>query len=573
MLFYLKLIVLLGIFSPNLVVANEDPGDLILSQVLLKTAVVKKDLPQDWKKIVSPKKVKDLAHSIKDLLENADAPMLYKLFDHPNYSQWGELYQNIEDKSYQKFNKETTKLTVVDIVHWLDATKRYVSFLLPVVGKFDSTDALHYIPLLIDKVLLKIYTGCWGISNQPVSSGDKKELIDILKRATLFVRADLIDMPSQERNSHNQQWEGHFQVIKDILKNASDDTSGPGQRRKSLLNRTSLEEKNLMKAILSHNSSDLSKLRGTKNELIDNFLMRFFTELQHYPNQKKSVLKPLTASFLKTQEIVKTLNHPKLILGVNTGVEEMEKFDENCVFLDIQQNTPEDPRALKVDFNSLPDLFLLSKVFPSTFDEIILDRSTFKFAHWTSEHLQYFKIMLKSGGKFIFGPFLTFGIDEKSFFKNWEELSEFIQRETNLHNTDRLITSYVLPLELPPPSGEVFNKCQTEINQLIQQCHQLKNGEKEAVKNVEKLTQKLNITESDLLKFDEDRLQKFVINRVYTSTFNDNFIKNTLVPKNYQRIVEEVFGKGHVNVEYDGKLPSRIIPLDEDIIITAIKKR
>lgn len=59
---------------------------------------------------------------------------------------------------------------------------------------------------------------------------------------------------------------------------------------------------------------------------------------------------------------------------------------------------------MTLDFNNIKALQLLSDMLNGIFDRIILDNGVFYSTKWTREHLNLFKMMLKSDGEFIFMP-------------------------------------------------------------------------------------------------------------------------------------------------------------------------
>lgn len=95
-------------------------------------------------------------------------------------------------------------------------------------------------------------------------------------------------------------------------------------------------------------------------------------------------------------------NNVCLALGVGNNEPCLDRFHASYIFLNKTQANESDPRSLSVDFNNLEQLEYLSAKLANTFDQIILDYSTFKFTHWFAAHCVQFKKLLKPQGKFIF---------------------------------------------------------------------------------------------------------------------------------------------------------------------------
>ena len=94
-----------------------------------------------------------------------------------------------------------------------------------------------------------------------------------------------------------------------------------------------------------------------------------------------------------------------LVLGVNNGEKDLgERFNESCLFLNKEQDKPEDKRSFIVDFNKLSELEILAVSLVDTFDEIFIDSSVFQFMDWSRKHLMQIRELLKPGGKFSFVP-------------------------------------------------------------------------------------------------------------------------------------------------------------------------
>lgn len=182
-----------------------------------------------------------------------------------------------------------------------------------------------------------------------------------------------------------------------------------------------------------------------------------------------------------------------LVLGVNNGEEDLlKRFDDSYVFLNIEHQNPTAPRSLTVDFNDLTQLQGLANQLPGTFDKIILDDSTFKFTAWTKEHLAAFRDLLKVNGEFIFAPQVNKVAINQEVMQSKEAVIEYVITQTQPQTSEILITgSFAVPLNV--------------------------------IANL-----------------------KAFLNYILIKHF---------VPENYVRILEQAFGTGNVQVEYDKKLP------------------
>ncbi len=211
------------------VLALQSSEENIYKAFLKGASLKKRDLPQSLPKAESG--TDRLLSDVKDVLEKADAGTLYHLFHEPDYRRWNQLYQ----KAFQK------QATVMDIVCWLDATKNLVFTLLN-QNDFGSDDALSYMPALFDKALLKIYTGCWGISNKPVDESVRKKMLSILEttRESLNVYSGFMGtalnpqqfVPAKYQN--DATFQNHFKVIQQVM-TGSNPTSLPLKAQVSLI--------------------------------------------------------------------------------------------------------------------------------------------------------------------------------------------------------------------------------------------------------------------------------------------------------------------------------------------------
>lgn len=117
-------------------------------------------------------------------------------------------------------------------------------------------------------------------------------------------------------------------------------------------------------------------------------------------------------------QVPKVLRHIKergdnakidLILGVRDVEDDLDRFNENCVFLNLNHTNPlGNNRLLSVDFNDVNELQALEPLY-YCFDRIIPDFGVYKMTEWETDHLLLLKNLLKPGGQFIYDPEFGFG--------------------------------------------------------------------------------------------------------------------------------------------------------------------
>jgi hypothetical protein len=255
-----------------------------------------------------------------------------------------------------------------------------------------------------------------------------------------------------------------------------------------------------------------------------------------------------------------------LVLGVNNGEENLkDRFSADYIFLNARQDNPQDSRSLSVNFNDIGQLTQLAQDLPEFFDEIVLDASTFKFTDWTSEHLTRFKQMLKKGGKFIFGP--SIDMVGRSHELTADEVSDVfsIAKKTSNYQGDKLVRSYTIPMAFPiDPTvnvDELYNRIQETVKGI--------KGNMEAASALKKK----GLPMYALSTIQKENFKDFLKLKESEEKFRNQFLWEVLVPDNYQRIVEGVFGKGNVTVEKDKPLPFKSNYREtQEILITATKK-
>jgi len=281
------------------------------------------------------------------------------------------------------------------------------------------------------------------------------------------------------------------------------------------------------------------------------------------------------------KDFLDNVKHPKLVLGVNKGsppdTEDAlkERFGEHYhdyVFSNISQLNPSDPQTLVFDFNNLEQLTILAHEMPSIFDQIILDDSTFKHIKWTPEHLNAFKRMLKPQGKFIFGPTASVTIISTARNISREEFERFI-KENNEVGGNTMITSYIRPLHFPVKEGDrgeeveslmaiYRNQDSNEDNKKVQLTHKWQEIFGRAIR-----------PPRNILNMEEVEFRNFVTKEVQSAYFDKDFLITTLLPENYQRITEEAFGKGNVQIEFNKPLPFKSNHSEtQEVLITAIRE-
>lgn len=122
----------------------------------------------------------------------------------------------------------------------------------------------------------------------------------------------------------------------------------------------------------------------------------------------------LQAEIPLVQKYLSDKKDPWLILGVRkdethevyktSKLSIKDRFPDNFVFLDCVIQTSQNPRFLTVDFNSLEELKDMAEAFRGEFSTITLDHGTIDENKWTKEHLRFLNDMLKLDGQLILIP-------------------------------------------------------------------------------------------------------------------------------------------------------------------------
>lgn len=244
------------------------------------------------------------------------------------------------------------------------------------------------------------------------------------------------------------------------------------------------------------------------------------------------------------KDYLKTQDKHFLVLGVDTQesdygfpLKSMERFTAEYVFLD-KYSKPDHlrNRDLKVDFNDLEQLKRLATDFSGYFDSIILDDSTFKFTEWTKDHLGQFKAMLKDGGMFVFAP--GYGMINYIGGAEFRQLEEHQRKERILNITEAELEK--VASESSKLSGEMLCKF---IEVPFAYGHSI-----------------------------DERTGRIFQNSEKPGAFAERFLHSRILTDNYIPIVEGVFGKDNVIVEFDQKLPfPGRYSSTQKILMTAIK--
>jgi hypothetical protein len=141
----------------------------------------------------------------------------------------------------------------------------------------------------------------------------------------------------------------------------------------------------------------------------------------------------------------------KLVLGA-TNKECGRLAGDEWVFWDTSEHNPEGNPYFKLDFNEEGNLLAVAQKYGPTFDEIILDDSTYKFVQWNVRHLKCFSAMLKDNGKFVFVPsYLQSPSWSGSIPSKKEEIFEEMKRINPLYTPSKssrmcLPICYILPI-------------------------------------------------------------------------------------------------------------------------------
>ncbi len=141
--------------------------------------------------------------------EKIDVPKLQQLFYQPDRATWSDLYQ----KSNQG------EATAYTILLALDQAKATLWEMLKTEDCLDSENLLFHLPLLMDEAILKIATGCWGISKNPATTEQRRELGSILKGVGVSQRSFFMKENWEEREDFQAtQTSDHHQVVLALIK-------------------------------------------------------------------------------------------------------------------------------------------------------------------------------------------------------------------------------------------------------------------------------------------------------------------------------------------------------------------
>lgn len=242
-----------------------------------------------------------------------------------------------------------------------------------------------------------------------------------------------------------------------------------------------------------------------------------------------------------------------LIMGVNNGEEDLERFDASYLFLDKDQKRKNDPRSIELDFNNLEQLRLLSSELNNVFDRIMVDCYVSHFTIWDKDHLQQIKNMLKPGGEFIFLP------QYQKRFCYGGEPSPYPQSKDLLNEADIKIAEAKPMGSLIRPKTSVSWEWHGEP------------ADREEIEFVQRYPQYM----SSLSKEYPPKAGEWA-RKSHTYLFTIEIIFYTKYVPYYVSVLEEVFGPGNVK-RADEPLPFRInqnwIPKVEYLSrITAIKR-
>ncbi|ACP20920.1 hypothetical protein Aasi_1600 [Candidatus Amoebophilus asiaticus 5a2] len=290
-----------------------------------------------------------------------------------------------------------------------------------------------------------------------------------------------------------------------------------------------------------------------------------------YPKQEEPELTLLEKQIRNVRNYISTLSQSYLVLGVSNEESDInERFNSCYIFLNGDHKDLTDKRILSVNFNNLKDLEQLANGLNQAFDKIILDDSCFKFTNWYITHIKKFKKLLKPGGKFIFGPSLTIGLN---FYWNETTQEEIIQNIEKgslwLDNMrSRLITDTIIPYRLPTQKDAY----QSEVQTLFNKCKQILSIEDENLRNSKYRELGLAYYYADEILKDDNMLKNKIEEEVNSKHFKERLLKDVIVPKNHVYILEKVFGKGNIQVEYYQPLPFKSHWAEkQEVLITATR--
>ncbi|MHB9148279.1 MAG: class I SAM-dependent methyltransferase [Candidatus Amoebophilus sp.] len=290
------------------------------------------------------------------------------------------------------------------------------------------------------------------------------------------------------------------------------------------------------------------------------------------PKQEEPELTLLEKQIRNVRNYISTLSQSYLVLGVSNEESDInERFNSCYIFLNDDHKDLTNKRILSVNFNNLKDLEQLANGLNQAFDKIILDDSCFKFTDWYIAHIEKFKKLLKSGGKFIFGPSLTISLGDFKSMSTQEEIIQHIESIGEVARDSlggRLAKGEMIPFMLPMQKGAYKN----EIQDLFDKYKQIQSIKDENLRNRKHKELGLPVYYTDEVLKDDNKLKNNIERRVNLKHFKEKLLKDVIVPKNHVYILEKVFGKGNIQVEYDQPLPFRSHCTEkQEVLITATR--
>jgi len=291
-----------------------------------------------------------------------------------------------------------------------------------------------------------------------------------------------------------------------------------------------------------------------------------------HSKQEEPNLTLLEKQIRNVRDYISTLSQSYLVLGVsNEELDLHERFNSCYIFLNENHKDLSNNRILSVNFNNLNELEQLANGLNQAFDKIILDDSCFKFADWYIAHIEKFKKLLKPGGKFIFGPSLTIGLGDFKNMATQEEIIQHIESRGDVARDNlggRLAKSEMIPFMLPMQKGAYKN----EIQDLFDKYKQIQSIKDENLRNRTHKELGLPVYYTDEVLKDDNKLKNNIEREVNLKHFKEKLLKDVIVPKNHVYILEKVFGKGNVQVEYGQPLPFRSHWAEkQEVLITATR--
>jgi len=291
-----------------------------------------------------------------------------------------------------------------------------------------------------------------------------------------------------------------------------------------------------------------------------------------HPKQEEPELTLLEKQIRNVKSYISTLSQSYLVLGVSNEESDInERFNSCYIFLNEDHKDLTDKRILSVNFNNLKDLGQLANGLDQAFDKIILDDSCFKFTDWYIAHIEKFRKLLKPGGKFIFGPFLTISLSFSNNMVTQEEILQNIENRGHIAGDTlrgRLAKSEMVPFMFPIQKGAYKN----EIQDLFNKYKQIRSIKDENLRDTKHRELGLRVHYTDEVLKDDNKLKNNIKRTVNLEHFEEKLLKDILIPKNHVYILEKVFGKGSVTVKYDQPLPFKSRWAEkQEVLITATR--